>query len=62
MSKNLVEVLMERDGMSREEAAELVNITREEVFAAMESGDCDPEDIIANNLGLEVDYIFEIIG
>lgn len=60
-NKSLVEILMERDGMSREEAEELVNMTREEVFASFEDPDADPEEIIASNLGLEPDYIFDLI-
>lgn len=48
--------------MSKEDAEALVAETRKEVFRSFEEGDMDPEEIIANNLGLEVDYIFEILG
>lgn len=54
----IVKILMERDSMSKEEAEELVNETREEVLAA-ESLDTD--EIIMNNLGLEPDYIFDLL-
>ena len=56
----VVRILMERDGMSREDAEELVRDT------ASELADCtnvlDADDIIASNLGLEPDYIFDILG
>lgn len=59
---DLVKVLMDRDGMTRQEAEELVEQTREEVFASFDDEDgMDPEEIIANNLGLEPDYIFDLI-
>lgn len=62
MAGNLVKVLMERDGMSRQEAEALIAETREEIFASFdEEGGMDPEEIIANNLGLEPDYIFDLI-
>lgn len=54
----VVKILMDRDGMTQKEAEELVNETREEILAA------DPweiEEIILNNLGLEPDYIFDIL-
>lgn len=54
----IVKILMERDSMGKEEAEELVNETREEVLAA-ESLDAD--EIIMNNLGLEPDYIFDLL-
>ena len=61
-TKSLVEVLMERDGMSKEAAEVLIAETREEVFASFEDEDGrDPEEIIASNLGLEPDYIFDLI-
>lgn len=55
---NVVEVLMKRDGLSESEAVELVEETREELLSA------DPfeaDDIIACNLGLEPDYLMDIL-
>lgn len=56
----VVKILMERDGMSQEEATGLVEDT------AAELADCtnvlDADDIIACNLGLEPDYIMDILG
>ena len=54
----VVKILMERDGMTKNEAEELIDKTREEILAA------DPfeaEDIIIDMLGLEMDYIFDIL-
>ena len=60
MAKNnrVVDILMKRDGLSREEARERV----EEVCEML--SDADPweaEDILADELGLEMDYIFDIM-
>lgn len=55
----VVRILMERDGMTREEAEETLEEVREMLTFA------DPweaEDIIADELGLEMDYIFDILG
>ena len=54
MSK-VIEILMERDGLTREEAEELIIECRE----ALEAGDWDA---IQSYLGLEDDYIFDILG
>ena len=56
-TNKVIEVLMERDGLTREEAIERVDEVRELIFE-------DPgvaEDILADELGLELDYIFDII-
>ena len=52
---NVVNILMKRDGISRKEAVELVLECRE----ALENGDCEA---IQDYLGLEDDYIFDILG
>lgn len=54
----VVEILMNRDGISREEATRLVEDTREEI---LESNPFEADDIIAYNLGLEPDYIIDIL-
>lgn len=54
----VVEILIKRDGMTKTEAEELVNETREELL----SGDpWEAEDIIAYYLDLEPDYIMDIL-
>lgn len=60
MSKpnEVVRILMERDDLTREEAEERVDEVREMLSEA------DPweiEDILADELGLEMDYIFDIL-
>ena len=61
MSKDneVVRILMERDGFARDEAEERLEEVREML------SDADPweaEDILADELGLEMDYIFDILG
>lgn len=55
----VVKILMERDSISQEEAEELVRDTASELV------DCtsvlDADEIIACNLGLEPDYIMDIL-
>ena len=48
-------ILMERDGLTAEEAEDLM----EETIDALESGDWDA---MADYLGLEDDYIFDLLG
>lgn len=55
-----IEVLMRRDGLSEEEATELF----EEVQEMIQESDMSHEtveDILACELGLEMDYIFDFI-
>ena len=54
----VVKILMERDGITKKEAEELVEETREALSS------CDPweaEEITADYLGLELDYLLDII-
>ena len=54
----VVKILMERDGMTKSDAEELINETIEEIL----TGDpFEAEDIMLNMLGLEMDYIFDIL-
>jgi hypothetical protein len=58
----VVNILMKRDGYSKEEAIEIVNDCREEMNEAIAHGDYDlAEDILAGDLGLEPDYIMDIL-
>lgn len=54
----IVKILMDRDGMTRKEAEELVAETREEVLSGS-PGEAD--EIMAANLGLEPDYIIDLL-
>jgi len=51
----LVEILMRRDGVTRREAEEMIDECRD---ALLNGDDCAIEDY----LGLEDDYIFEVLG
>jgi hypothetical protein len=56
MTESIKSILMERDGMSAEDADDLINEAKEAV--------CDgenPEEVLEEFFGLEPDYIFEII-
>lgn len=54
----VVKILMDRDGITRKEAEELIEETREEILANDSSY---ADDIILDNLGLEPDYIMDIL-
>lgn len=54
--KAVISILMNRDGMSREDATELLQSCRE----AVKEGD-NPEEILEIDLGLEPDYILALI-
>ncbi len=51
-------IIAERDGMDFEEALGLVEETAEEIADVLDEGYfTDVEDILADNLGLELDYL-----
>lgn len=57
--KKIIKILMERDGMSRSDAKDLVEETKNMLISA------DPfeaDEIMADMLGLEPDYIMDIFG
>lgn len=54
--KAVIAILQNRDGMSREDATELLESCRD----AVREGD-DPEEILEIDLGLEPDYIWALI-
>jgi len=56
----LVKVLMERDGLTEEEALEQVSNVKEELYNRLAEGDI-PEDICEEEFGLEPDYIFDLL-
>lgn len=56
------DILMNRDGLTEAEAVDVMNATREEVYDAIYGGDFDlAEDIFTGDLGLEMDYIFDLL-
>ena len=59
----IVKILMRREDLTREEAEDWVNETREMMEDAIANGDYEEaEDILASELGLEPDYIPDILG
>lgn len=62
MANRVVQILMERDNMTEKEAKRAVEQVRTEVYSAVEDGDYDEaEEIMMSLLGLEMDYLFDII-
>lgn len=60
--EDIIKLLMRRDGLSRAEAAEQYESTRQEFSEALAGiSGRDPEDVLAEDLGLEPDYLFEFI-
>ena len=61
--KDIVATLMERDDLTREEAKEQVEAVKELLEEAIDNGetDTDLEDILMDELGLEPDYLFELL-
>lgn len=58
----IVDVLMKRDGLTKQEATERVQEVRQMIYEAVETGAFDEaEDIVMSELGLEMDYIDELI-
>lgn len=53
----LKNVLMQRDGMSSREADNAIDDAKQRVF----DGE-DPEEVLADEFGLEPDYIFDLLG
>ncbi len=58
--KTIVQVLMDRDGLTKEEAVKEVQDCKEELFDRLESGG-DPSDICEEWFGLEPDYLMELM-
>ena len=60
MSKRIVKILMERDGISQEAAEELVSDVKC-MIAECNYNPHECELIMSQELGLELDYIFDLI-
>ena len=57
---SIKEVLMERDGLSKDEALSEIKAAREDLNERLESGEM-PFDICAEWFGLEPDYIEDLM-
>lgn len=53
----IVPTIMRRDGLSREDARQLVAEAREEVMNG-----ADPEEVLAETFGLEPDYVMDLLS
>ena len=53
----IIKILMERDEMSKQEATELYNQVQEMIM----ENPMEAEEIMLLELGLEMDYIFDIV-
>lgn len=61
-TSRIIRLLMERDGLSYEEAREQVEEVQEMIIDAIENGDfLEPDEIMADELGLEPDYIMDLV-
>lgn len=60
MKESIKEVLMKRDGMSAEEADNLIQAARDALSERLAEGDL-PFDICQEWFGLEPDYIMELV-
>ena len=60
MKSEVVEILMRRDGLSRREAQERFNEVRD-MIQGCNFDPVETEDILIEELGLEMDYIFEFL-
>lgn len=58
--ESIVEVLMRRDGSSRDEVEQQIEECRDEMLEALETGE-DPEEIYLDYFGLEPDWMVEVL-
>ena len=62
MNKKLVKLIMKRDGLSRGDAIAAIQDCKEEIELAIAVGHYEKaEDILRETLGLEPDYLPDII-
>lgn len=55
----IIGILMNRDGVTYDEAKEMYESCKSELMDAIMGTSClDPEDVLMEELGLEMDYIF----
>ena len=60
--EGIIELLMRRDGITRAEAKDRYESTRIQFLEAVAGMSYrDPEDVLAEELGIEMDYIFEFL-
>lgn len=57
--RSVKEILMRRDGLSEQEAIDLIRETRDMI---LDANIFEADEIMADMLGLEPDYIMEVVG
>lgn len=61
-AKEIVDLLMRRDGMTKEDAFVRYKEVKSELMDAIDGTSCiDPEEVLMDELGIEPDYIFNFI-
>jgi hypothetical protein len=58
--KKIIKILMQRDGISEEEARALIKETRDEIM--MLDNPLEADNVLMEYLGLEPDYLFDILN
>lgn len=58
--KSIKQILMERDGMSVQEAGNLISACQKDLMDRLAAGEM-PDDICSEWFGLEPDYVMELI-
>ena len=60
--EEIIETVMEQEGLTRKEAIRFVKEVRTRLRKAVASGSYDEaEEILSGELGLEMDYLFDLI-
>lgn len=59
-TNRIIKILMDRDGMTKEEAENLYNEALEDMYTRLAEGEM-PEDICEEWFGLEPDYLDDMI-
>ena len=61
-TEKIIRMIMERDELTHDEAAEIVNEARDAILKAATNDDYnEAENIMYDELGLEMDYILDLI-
>ena len=59
--KEIIRILMERDGLDEQEARQLIKETKEAMAEVMEDNPAEAEAIFEEMIGLEPDYLIYMI-
>lgn len=59
--KTIKQILIERDGMTPEQADLAIQECKEEFYQRIEEGDMEADNVLMDHFGLEPDYIDELL-